>query len=102
MIPWCRPWCRFGDCLSTFNAAVKVEIYLSQDVDREEDTAPGSDLLLELNKSPSVRVSIYLYAGLRLLRVSPDLRDVSLLSGSPRLNLRRDGAGWSRLIENVD
>jgi hypothetical protein len=100
VIPWCRPWCRFGDCLSTFNAAVKVEIYLSQDVDCKEDTAPGSNLLLELEKSPFMRVSIYLHAG--LLRVSQDLRDVLLSSGSLRLNRGRDGAGWSRSITNVD
>lgn len=100
MIPWCRPWCLLGDSLSTFNPAVKVEIYLSQCVDHEEDTEPGSNFLLELTKSPFFRIWIYLYAG--LLRVSQDLRDVTLSSGSLRLNLERDGAGWTRSVANVD
>lgn len=91
--PWCIQHGRFGDCLTAFNKAKKLEIYLFEDFDYDDNSELAS-LLTELTKSPFHRVS--LFNKVPLLHFSADMKDVILGYRCRRLELERNGASWMK------
>lgn len=74
-------------------------MYLSIDLDFEEETEPESELLQEIDKSPFCEVSVY--AKVPSFEMPVDLKDILLHYRSVEIHLIKNIGGWLATFDNV-